>query len=108
MSNPSPSAHDGRDNGGRFAPGNRFSKGNPYAQRVAKLRAALLEAVTEDDLAEVAKALIDKAKTGDVPAVRELLDRTLGRPTEADLLERLEQLEAAVATRRKDTAHERQ
>jgi hypothetical protein len=48
---------------------------------------------TEKDLAALAKAIIDKAKTGDIPAIRELLDRILGRPVEADLLERLEALE---------------
>jgi len=36
------------------------------------------------------------AKTGDVQAVREILNRTLGRPVEADVIERLERLEAAI------------
>ena len=36
------------------------------------------------------------AKDGDITATRELLLRTLGRPVEADLVERLERLEAAI------------
>jgi cobalamin biosynthesis protein CobD/CbiB len=38
-------------------------------------------AVTPEDMAAIARALIDKAKTGDVAAARELLDRIIGRST---------------------------
>ena len=63
-----PSA-DGRDAGsGRFLPGNRAGRGNPQARRVAALRATLLQTVTPDDLTAVVRALIDKAKGGDVAA----------------------------------------
>jgi len=41
---------------------------------------ALLDAVTEADIRAVAKALVKRARDGEVPAVRELLDRLLGRP----------------------------
>ena len=84
---------DGRDSRGRFAPGNTASRGNPHARRVAKLRSILLEAVTDDDFRAVARKLIELARSGDLKAIKELLDRTLGRPTEADLLERISQLE---------------
>jgi hypothetical protein len=47
-------------------------------------------------MAAIARKLIDMAKGGDVAAIRELLTRTLGRPIEADLIERLERLEAAL------------
>lgn len=93
---PSPNGSNGRGNRGRFALGNKGGPGNPYASAVGKLRAALLRAVSEKDLAAVARALVDKAKAGDLAAIRELLDRILGRPIEADLLERLEALERAV------------
>jgi hypothetical protein len=46
---------------------------------VAALRTALLESVTERDVQQVAQALVKRAKQGDVPAVRELLDRLLGK-----------------------------
>jgi hypothetical protein len=96
MNSPSPNGANGRGSRGQFAPGNKGGPGNPYAAAIGKLRSALLKAVTPNEIEAVAKALIDKAKTGDVPAIRELLDRILGRPVEADLLERLEALERAV------------
>ncbi len=43
-------------------------------------RSALANAVTAEDLAEVLAVLVRKAKAGERWAVRELLDRTLGRP----------------------------
>jgi len=86
-----------RDAQGRFLKGNPGGPGNPLGQHVARLRKALLEAVTPEDMKEVAAALLAAAKLGDVAAAKELLLRCLGRPLESDLLERLEQLEAAYA-----------
>lgn len=74
----SPSAN-GRTARGRFAKGNPGGPGNPHARRVAALRTALLASVTERDVKQVAQALVKRAKQGDVPAVRELLDRLLGK-----------------------------
>ncbi len=45
----------------------------------------------------VAKKLMVLAKDGEIPAIKELLERTLGKPVEADLFERLESLEQAAA-----------
>ncbi len=84
---------DGRDPRGRFAPGNVGGPGNPHAAQVAKLRAALLEAVTDDDVRGVVCALVKAAKGGSVPAARELLERLLGKPLEWDILDRLDTLE---------------
>ncbi len=41
--------------------------GNPYARQVAALRSASLEIVTEDEIRELARALLETAKGGDVP-----------------------------------------
>jgi len=87
---------NGRDGRGRFAKGNAGGPGNPMAGKIAKLRAALIRSVGQKDLREVVAALLAKAKQGDVAAAKELFDRTLGRPTEVDLIERLEQLEATL------------
>jgi len=84
-----------RDAQGRFLPGTAGGPGNPMAQHVNRLRRALLEAVTEEDMRAVVAALLAQAKGGDVAAAKELLLRCLGRPLESDLLERLEALEAA-------------
>jgi len=89
---PSTTGPDGRDSLGRFAKGNRLSKGNPLAKKVARLRAGLLEAVGPDDVAAVAKRLVALAKGGDVQAARVLLDRLLGPAVPLDLLEEIETL----------------
>ncbi len=71
---------DGRDERtGQFLPGNAGGKGNPHARHVAALRSALIGAVTPEDVAAAVRALIDKAKAGDVAAIRELLDRCIGK-----------------------------
>ncbi len=90
---PSPNGRDGR---GRFAPGNPGGPGNPAGGQAERLRHALVNAVTENDMADIAASLVSRAKAGEVQAVRELLNRVLGRPTDADTLARLERLEASV------------
>ena len=83
----------GRDNRGRFGAGNKLAKGNPLNKRTQQIRAALLRAVTPTDIREAAKRIVEQARNGDLRAFSELLDRTLGRPVQADVLERLEALE---------------
>jgi hypothetical protein len=97
MDAPSTNGSNGPTNrspGGRFAKGNAGGPGNPFAAKVARLRKTMLASVTPADMREVVAALLAKAKSGDVAAVRELLERTLGKPQEADLMERMEKLEA--------------
>jgi len=74
----------GRDRAGRFAVGNPGGTGNPFAKQVQALRSALLGAVTEADIRAAVRQLIKKARRGDVLAIRELLDRTCGRPAAVD------------------------
>lgn len=87
---------NGRDPKGRFAQGNPGGPGNPYARRVAELRQALIDAIGPADVKAIADALVAEAKCGNVPAIKEVFDRTLGRPVEADLVARIEQLEQAL------------
>ena len=72
----------GRDERGRFAPGNGGGPGNPFARRVAKLRAALVQRVTEEDMAHIAEQLIAQAKLGNVAAIKLLFQYVLGKPAE--------------------------
>jgi hypothetical protein len=83
--------HDAR---GRFAKGNKLGKGNPLAGRAAKIRAILLESVTDSDARAIADKLISQSRDGDLAAIRELLDRTIGKPAASDVIERIEKLEA--------------
>ena len=85
---------DGRDNRGRFVDGNPGGPGNPHAKQTAEMRSRIREAVTPDDLAAVVRVLIDKAKGGELGAIRELFDRTVGKPTDTAMAERLDELEA--------------
>ena len=69
-----------RDERGRFVPGTCGGPGNPNAKRVSEWRQALVEAVSKEDLVEVIKRLVVAAKAGEPWAVREVLDRCLGKP----------------------------
>lgn len=86
-----------RDATGKFLPGNQAGKGNPFARHVAKLRKSLMDAVGEDEIRMIVEKLIELAKSGDLGAAREVLQRTLGPAESVDVLERLEQLEARIA-----------
>lgn len=84
---------NGRALSGRFAKGNKLGQGNPLAGQAARIRAVLLTKVTPEVTAAIADRLIEQAKDGDLAAVRELLDRTIGKPGQTEMLERLERLE---------------
>jgi hypothetical protein len=101
MDEPSANGDNGKDPQGKFAPGNKYGRGNPHAARVSKLRAALLKAVKPTDIKAVIKKLLEQAKGGDADAMKELLDRSIGRPVETDLIERLERLEQLLEETRK-------
>ena len=86
---------------GRFGPGNKGgSGGNELASKASQLRMALVRAVSPADIEDIAAALVEKAKQGEVPAAKEVFDRCLGKAEAVDLLERigaLEELLEAVA-----------
>lgn len=93
---PSTTVVNGRDEFGRFVKGNRIGKGNPFAKKVARLRAALLGAITPADVRAIIKKLINQARTGDLAAAKEVFDRAVGRPQELDFLEKIEELERII------------
>ena len=76
---PSTNVVIGHDTNGRFAAGNTLGRGNPHAAQVARLRSAMLSAVSEDDVTAVVGKLVELAKGGDVPAIKLLFDRVLGK-----------------------------
>lgn len=80
MPNPLAKFGDGRDRAGRFAKGNVGGPGNPHGRAVARLRQAVIDTVTDDDFAAIIRTLVDAAKAGEPWAVKELLDRTIGKP----------------------------
>jgi len=70
----------GRDANGRFAPGNPGGPGNPYARKVAQLRKALVNFITDEDMKEIALVLKEKAKRGNTAAIKLLFQYALGKP----------------------------
>ena len=81
MKEPLANGDNGRDKQGRFAVGNKGGPGNPYARRVAQMRRAMLNAVSDEDLNEIVTNLIEQAKRGDPQAIKILFDRLFGSPT---------------------------
>ena len=71
---------NGHDKKGRFLPGNPGGPGNPHVHKVAKLRAAMLSAVTEKDMRTITKKLVALATDGDLKAIELLLNRICGKP----------------------------
>ena len=83
------SKQPGRGRGGLFAKGNTFSKGHgrPRNELYSTFRAAGEEEVKADDVRKVIRALINKAKKGDVKAIKEFLDRFMGPHPESDIFD---------------------
>jgi hypothetical protein len=81
---PSTTGDSGRDKAGKFLAGNTAGKGNPFARRVAQLRALIVEEVSDDDLRAIVRKLIEQAKAGDMAAAREIFTRAIGKAPEPD------------------------
>jgi hypothetical protein len=75
--------HNGRDTRGRFTKGNAGGPGNPFARRTAELRKMLLDTVTDQDMRQAARKLVELAKGGDVAAAKLLFAYVIGKPADA-------------------------
>jgi len=75
-----------RDAKGRFAPGNTLSRGhtNHRAKRQQEYKEAILRAVSPNDLRAIVRKLVEMAKAGNLAAIKEVLDRCLGRVSQAE------------------------
>lgn len=82
-----------RDGKGRFTKGNKEGRGNPFAAKVNRLRSALLQEVSEENIRSILKSLVKQAEQGNLAAAKIVLDRVFGPPIPVDLIERLEALE---------------
>jgi hypothetical protein len=74
---------DGRDANGRFTKGNAGGPGNPYARQTARIRSALIERVSEEDMIVIADALVLRARNGELAAIKLLFQYVIGKPTAA-------------------------
>ena len=80
--NGTPSAN-GRNGNGTFAKGNAGGPGNPQSKAVNKFRSMLIESTTVEEFQAVRNALVKAAKAGQPWAVKEYLDRIIGKPKES-------------------------
>lgn len=78
---PGPGPLTRRDASGRFLPGTKGGPGNPLAARLNLLRLAALDECTPDDVRAMLRAMIERARTGDVEAFRALAPYVLGKPS---------------------------
>src|SRR6516162_3209900 len=83
-------ANGGRDSSGRFTKNNPGGPGNPYARYTAAMRKAFADEATGDDLRQIARAMIDKARQGDVAAAKLVCSYTMGKPLEGAHPDRLD------------------
>ncbi len=78
------------DEFGRFAKGN---PGNPFARKLAAIRRAICEAVTEDEFRALARRFFVQAQHGDMAAAKLLFGYAVGRtvePVDPDTLDQHE------------------
>ncbi len=64
--------------------------GNSFARKVAALRRAFVDAIKPEDLAAIARTLIEKARGGDVAAARFLASYSIGKPAQSPDPDRLD------------------
>jgi hypothetical protein len=70
----------GRDVHGRFRKANPGGPGNPFARKVAALRKAVLDSVSEQDVKDMVESLKQQARQGDKAAIKLLLQYCVGKP----------------------------
>lgn len=68
-----PSPNGAHDAAGRFVRGNSGGPGNPHGGTVAKLRSAMLQAITESDVKAIVAKLVDQARDGDLKSATLIL-----------------------------------
>jgi hypothetical protein len=90
---PASAGASGRDRRGRFSKCNPGGPGNPFARRTAAMRQALMDAVSEEDIAAISKKLVEQARQGDVAAARLVFSYVVGKPQPAEDPDRLDEKE---------------
>ena len=82
---------NGRDDRGRFVLGNEGGPGNPHVANIAKLRAAIFDAVDRTDIVDIFRCMVDIAKNTEeksserVQAARFVAEYAIGKPQPAEV-----------------------
>jgi len=63
---------------------------NPFARHTARLRAAMVNIVTEDDVQAVMRKMLTMAAAGSIPAMRLVMQYVIGKPSSAPNPDRLD------------------
>lgn len=80
-----------RDQKGRFQPGNPGGPGAKIGGRVQALRMALIAAISPEDIAALAQALLRNALGGDLESTKILLRYAIGEPVRMEAPEVVEE-----------------
>lgn len=67
---------------GHFKKGHEGGPGNPHCKQVEKFRQIFYKCTTQKSLRLVIKKLYELAVAGDIKAIQEVLNRTLGKPAQ--------------------------
>jgi hypothetical protein len=75
---------DQRDSKGRFKPGNKIAVGHnrQYATVKEALKKAFINSFCEQDIIDIVNQIKRRARRGNLFAIKEILDRLLGKPTQ--------------------------
>jgi hypothetical protein len=81
---PAPACEGGdRGANGKFLPGNKAARGNPFARKMAAMRSALLSTATELGVITLGVKLLADALAGNMAAAQLYLSYVVGKPTKA-------------------------
>lgn len=69
---------------GKFAPGNKMSRGNPFTKRQALYRIEFAKAITPLQMQAFAQRMYELAMLGEMQAARIVCDYLLGKPKPLD------------------------
>ncbi len=100
---PSSKGADGRDSDtGQFVKGWKGGPGNPHASHVQRIRALIFEATTDEQFKKVWNKLKSAAENGKPWAIKEYLDRVIGKPHQSvevtgDMRQTFEVVQAGVS-----------
>jgi len=89
----------GRDDKGRFTKGNTFgkSKGRPNRDVTEKYLRVFSDTVTDEDLQEILRVVMSRAKAADMVAARIILEYAYGKPAQRVEVESTGDLNIALA-----------
>jgi len=88
---------------GQFLPGNRCGRGSPLLKRQKAWREQFDKAMTDGDFRKIVRKLAEEAIKGEKWAVELVMRYTLPLPVDANLMDRLEELEQAILRQGSDS-----